>query len=61
VWDSATLRVRDGEERAALAEREALERVASGLEGVVGFVWQITLLEDELMVERQAQEVSEME
>jgi hypothetical protein len=35
--------------------------VASGLEGVVGFVWQITLLEDELMVERQAQEVSEME
>jgi hypothetical protein len=72
VQDSATLHVKDAEDRATLVEREDLERVlrskakntaalASTCEDAEGFVWKITLFEDELEVERQAREVSERE
>jgi hypothetical protein len=65
VRDDATLRIKDAEDRAALAEREALERVsrvevenfaplASICEDVEGFARKITLLEDELVRERRA-------
>jgi hypothetical protein len=57
MQDSATLRVKDVEDHAALAKREALERVsrveeqsvtvlAFAHEDVEGFVLKITLLED---------------
>jgi hypothetical protein len=70
--DSAALRVKDAENRAALAEREALERVsrveaesaaalASAHEDAEGFVWKMTLLEDELEAEHHAWEVFERE
>jgi hypothetical protein len=70
--DSAALRVKDAENRAALAEREALERVsrveaestavlASAHEDAEGFVWKMTLLEDELEAEHHAREVFERE
>jgi hypothetical protein len=60
AWDSATLRVKDVEDRAALAKREALERVlraevehatalASAHEDADGLVRKITLLENELV------------
>jgi hypothetical protein len=63
--DDATLRIKDAEDRAALAEREALERVsrvevenfaalASIREDAEGFAWKIALLEDELVRERRA-------
>jgi hypothetical protein len=67
--DSAALRVKDAEDRAVLAEREALERVlrvevenatvlASAHEEAGGFVQKITLLEGELAAERWARVVS---
>jgi hypothetical protein len=70
--DSAALRVKDVEDRAALAEMVALEKVsrvevenattlASAHEDVEGFVQKITLLEGELAAERRAQEVSKRE
>jgi hypothetical protein len=60
AWDSTTLRVKDVEDRAALAEREALERVlrvevehatalASAHEDADGLVRKITLHENELV------------
>jgi hypothetical protein len=63
VWDGSALCVNDAEDCVALAEREALERVsraeaenaatlASTHEDAKGFVRMITLLEDELIVER---------
>jgi hypothetical protein len=69
MWDSVTLYVKD---QAALAEREALERVsrakventttlASTREDAKGLAWKIALLEDELAVEGRAQEVSKWE
>jgi hypothetical protein len=72
AWDSIALRVKDAEDRATLAEREALERVsraevenatalASTREDVEGLARKITLLEDELAAELQAREVSERE
>jgi hypothetical protein len=68
--DSATLHVKDAEDRAALGEREALERIpredpenttmlASAHEDIEGFGRKVALLEDELAVERRAWEVSE--
>jgi hypothetical protein len=63
VWDGSALCVNDAEDCATLAVREALERVsraeaenaatlASTHEDAKGFVRKITLLEDELIVER---------
>jgi hypothetical protein len=62
----------DEEVRAALEEREAQEKVsrleaenavalASAREDAKGFVWMITVLEDELAAEHRAREVSERE
>jgi hypothetical protein len=70
--NSAALRVGDAEDQAALAEKEAIERVSiaearntvvlvSSREVTEGLVWKITLLEDDLAVERRAQEVSKRE
>jgi hypothetical protein len=70
--DSATLRVKDAGDRAALVEREALQRVwrveaenpmmlASGHDDAKGVAQKITLLEDELAAERRSWEVSERE
>jgi hypothetical protein len=70
--DSATLRVKDAGDRAALVEREALQRVwrveaenpmmlASGHDDAKGLAQKITLLEDELAAERRSWEVSERE
>jgi class 3 adenylate cyclase len=70
--DNAALCVKDVEDWTALVERVALERVsrveventmalASAREDAKGFVRKITLLEDELAVERQNREVSERE
>jgi hypothetical protein len=61
--DSAALHVKDVEDRAALAEREARERVsimevdnamalASAREDVEVLVWKIALLQGELAEER---------
>jgi hypothetical protein len=72
AWDNATFHVGDAEDQAALAEREALERVsiveienvvalASAYEDAEGLVRKISLLEDELAGERWAREVSERE
>jgi hypothetical protein len=70
--DSTALRVKDAEDRAALAEREPLERVsraeavnattlASACEDVEGLAQKIAILEDELAAEHQAREVPERE
>jgi hypothetical protein len=72
AWDSATLHVKDVEDRAVLVEREALERVsrAEAEKAVVldfahedakGFACKVTLLEDKLAAEHQAREVCERE
>jgi hypothetical protein len=72
VRDSTTLCVKDAENRTALADREALERVsrveaenatalASSCEDAEGLAQKIALLEDELAVEHRAREVSERE
>jgi hypothetical protein len=72
AWGSTTLHVKDMEDWATLAKREALERVsradaenaialASAREDVEGFARKIALLEDELIAERQALEVFERE
>jgi hypothetical protein len=72
AWDSTAIRVKDVEDRATLAEREALERVsrakvenamalASSCEDAKGLAQKIALLEDELAAECQAWEVSERE
>jgi hypothetical protein len=72
AWDSATHRVKDAEDQTALEKREAIERVsradaenittlASTHEDVVDFARKIALLEDELVAERRAWEVSERE
>jgi hypothetical protein len=72
AWDSTTLCVKDVEDQAATAEREGLETVsrvevenavtlASTREDADGFARKITLLEDELVMERQARVVSERE
>jgi hypothetical protein len=72
VWDDTTLRIKDAEDRAALAEREALERVSraetenstaltSICEDAEGLARKITLLEDEPVRERRARETSERE
>jgi hypothetical protein len=71
-WDRDALFVRNAEDQVTLVERKALERVsraevdnavvlASACEDDKGFVRKITLLEDELAVQRQAREVSERE
>jgi IS4 transposase len=70
--DSTALRVKDAEDRAALAEREPLERVlraevvnamalASTCEDVEGLAQKIAILEDELVAEHRAREVPERE
>jgi hypothetical protein len=70
--DSAALRVKDVGDRAALVEREALQRewrveaenpmmLASGHDDAKGLAQKITLLEDELAAERRSWEVSERE
>jgi hypothetical protein len=70
TWDSATARVKDTEDRAALTERETQERVlrveaestavlASALDETEGLVWKITLLEGELAKVCRAREVAE--
>jgi hypothetical protein len=70
--DSTALRVKDAEDRAALAEREPLERVlraeavnatalASTCEDVEGLAQKIAILEDELAAEHRAREVPERE
>jgi hypothetical protein len=70
--NSAALRVGDAEDQAVLPEKEAIERVSiaevgntvvlvSSREVTEGLVWKITLLEDDLAVERRAQEVSKRE
>jgi hypothetical protein len=70
VRDSATLHVKDVEDRATLAEREAWERVstmementttlASAREDAEDLVWVIALLEGELVEARWAREVGE--
>jgi hypothetical protein len=64
AWDSATLHVKDAEDQAGLAEKEALERVsrveaentmllASACEDAEGLAPKVALLEDELAAERQ--------
>jgi hypothetical protein len=69
---SAAIRDKDAEDWTTLVERETLERVsrvevenavalASAHEDAEGFVRKITLLEDELVAERQVQEMSERE
>jgi hypothetical protein len=63
AWDNAALRIKNAEDRAALMEGVALERIsrakaenaaalASTREDAEGFVRKITLLEDELTSER---------
>jgi hypothetical protein len=72
AWDSTAIHVKDVEDRATLAEREALERVsrakvenamalASSCEDAKGLAQKIALLEDELAAECRAWEVSERE
>jgi hypothetical protein len=72
AWDGTTLCIKDVEDRAALAEREALERVsqaevensaalASIHEDAAGLAQKIALLENNLVRERRAQEMSERE
>jgi hypothetical protein len=70
--DSATIHVKDEEDQAALAEREALERVsrvqeknatalAFAREEAEGFDQKIALPEDKITSEHRAREVSERE
>jgi hypothetical protein len=70
VWDIATLCVKDVEDRASLAQREALEWVsrleaesatmfACAYEDAEGLSQKVTLLEGELAVEHQAWKMSE--
>jgi hypothetical protein len=70
--DSATIHVKEEEDRAALAAREALERVsrvqeenatalAFAREEAEGFDQKIALPEDRITSEHRAQEVSERE
>jgi hypothetical protein len=70
TWDSTTLRVKDAEDRAALTERKAWERVsrveaenamvlASTHNDAKGLVQKIALYEGELAEERRAKEVAE--
>jgi hypothetical protein len=70
AWDSAALRDKDAEDRAAMAKMEAWERVsrveveksvalASAHEDVEGLVWKIVFLECQLAEERRAREVAE--
>jgi hypothetical protein len=65
VWDSAVVCVKDAEDRATLAEREACERVlrvetesammlAFAHEDAEGLVWKIALLRGELAEARRA-------
>jgi hypothetical protein len=65
AWDSATFCIKGAEDRAALVEREARERVsrveaentvplASAHEDVEGRARKVTLLEGELLEARQA-------
>jgi hypothetical protein len=68
--DSATILVKDTEDRATLAEREAYERVsrvevesatelASTCEEVEGLVQKVALLEGEVVEPRQSRELAE--
>jgi hypothetical protein len=70
--DSVALRVKDAEDRAALVEKEALQRMsrakaknavvlASAREDAEGLIRKIALFEGELVAEYQAQEVFERE
>jgi hypothetical protein len=70
AWDSTAVRVKDVEDRAPLAEREARERVsrveaenatmlASARKDVESLVRKIALLKGELVELRQAREVAE--
>jgi hypothetical protein len=70
AWDSTAVRVKDAEDRAPLAEREARERVsrveaenammlASARKDVESLVRKIALLKGELVEVRQAREVAE--
>jgi hypothetical protein len=72
AWDGATLHIKDGEDRATLVERGALELVpwveaenstalTSAHDDTEGLVQKITLLESELMEERWDREVSKRE
>jgi hypothetical protein len=72
AWDSDSLRIKDAEDRAALAMRDALERVSrveaensavltSVREDAKGLARKIALLEDELTREHRARETSERE
>jgi hypothetical protein len=72
VRDGATFHIKDVEDRAALAEREALEQVsraevenfaalASTHNNAEGHAQKITLLDSELTEERRARETSERE
>jgi hypothetical protein len=69
AWDSATLRIIDVKDRAALAEMEAWERVsrveaenattfASACKDTEGLVRKIALLEGELVEQRRAQKLA---
>jgi hypothetical protein len=70
TWDSAAIHVKDIEDRAALAEREAQERVlrveaenttvlASAHEDAEDLVQKIALLEGDLVEPRRAREMAE--
>jgi hypothetical protein len=70
--DSTTFHFKHAEYRAALADREALERVsraeaenamvlASTHEDAKGLTRKVTLLKDDVAAERQAREASERE
>jgi hypothetical protein len=72
AWDGATLRIKDAEDRATPAEREALEWVsraeadnsvelASARDDVEGLTQKIAVLESELAKERRARKMSERE
>jgi hypothetical protein len=72
AWDNVTLCVKDVEDWASLAEREALEwlsrveaenvaALASTDEDGEGLPRKVTLLEDELTVEHRAEEMCERE
>jgi hypothetical protein len=65
AWDGIALRIKDVEDWATLAKREALERVsraeaenatvlASTREDVDGFAWKVALHEDEPAAEHRA-------
>jgi hypothetical protein len=67
AWDSATLRVKDADDRSTMAEREALKRVSRAevesvmalapvREDVEAFARKIVILVDELAAECRARE-----